>query len=467
MRVLSTKLSMVDNFSSELFYRIIVQWLQNAGPCRPIGDAFARCSSKEKVHLQEHYCTADTFTARRGDNCFYLFKLEHVFHEQTWTTEVIFQEALASKTVFFHIDCSRDATRFDEAPDIRTDVIRAFVKSGSVKQVAIPITSEPIEVTQELEQCIISAVKGHYTEEMPMVFITPFFGTMGTAVSEDALAKKLSGIAYVVRCDNEVSSTIQAKAKVRVPFNGAVAIYCSGGKPKVYRKEDAFYGSSLDQQILGEVQRFVTAKVDSYAPSWRELRNEQIQADALEKARLLDEAFDENGTLEEQLRRARDKISELMDENRTLRFKNEALELALSPNEDSGVIHKAPIKEFFDGEQHDLIVTVLNNALRNYTTDSRAYELLEAIIAANPECGNGREILATVKSVLSGGQAPRDSDFAKLRAVGFEVVSEQNHYKLRFMGNEKYWFTLFKTPSDARSGKNLVSDITKKISIYK
>ena len=114
-----------------------------------------------------------------------------------------------------------------------------------------------------------------------------------------------------------------------------------------------------------------------------------------------------------------------------------------------------------------LISVSLNNALRNYTTDSRAYELLEAIIAANPECGNGREILATVKSVLSGGQAPRDSDFAKLRAVGFEVVSEQNHYKLRFMGNEKYWFTLFKTPSDARSGKNLVSDITKKISIYK
>ena len=64
MRVLSTKLSMVDNFSSEIFYKIIVQWLQNAGPCRSIGDAFACCSGKEKVHLQGHYCTADTFTAR-------------------------------------------------------------------------------------------------------------------------------------------------------------------------------------------------------------------------------------------------------------------------------------------------------------------------------------------------------------------------------------------------------------------
>jgi hypothetical protein len=61
----------------------------------------------------------------------------------------------------------------------------------------------------------------------------------------------------------------------------------------------------------------------------------------------------------------------------------------------------------------------------------------------------------------------RESDLAKLRAVGFEVVSEANHYKLKFRGSEKYWFTLFKTPSDGRAGKNLVSDITKTLSVYK
>jgi hypothetical protein len=260
---------------------------------------------------------------------------------------------------------------------------------------------------------------------------------------------------------------VQAKAKRRTPFNGSVAIYCAKGKPKIYRQESAFHGTSLDKLILTEVQRFMTAKVDAEAPTWKALRNEMLQAEAKEKTILLDEAFDENGSLEEQLKRARSRIAELSEENRALRSKNETLELALESDRTDGFLTKAPVQEFFDGEQYDLIVTLLNNALRNYTPESRAYELIEKLVAINKETGNGREIFAVVKSVLSDGQAPRESDLAKLRLVGFEVVSEANHYKLKFRGSEKYWFTLFKTPSDGRAGKNLVSDITKTLSVYK
>ena len=181
----------------------------------------------------------------------------------------------------------------------------------------------------------------------------------------------------------------------------------------------------------------------------------------------MDEAFDENGTLEEQLKRARARIADLTEENRTLKSKNETLELALEGDRKDGFVTKAPILEFYDGEQYDFIITLLNNATRNYSQESRAYELAEQLLKVNKEVGNGREIFSVIKSVLSGVQTPRESDFAKLRAVGFDVVSETNHYKLKFKWSEKYWFTFFKTPSDGRPGKNLVSDITKNLSIYK
>ena len=271
----------------------------------------------------------------------------------------------------------------------------------------------------------------------------------------------------VLTCDNESTIGVQEKAKHRTPYNGTVAIYCPKGKPKIYRQENAFYGTSLEKIILMEVQRFVTAKVDVEAPTWKQLHTEMVQADAREKARLLDEAFDENGTLEEQLRCARERIADLKEENRTLKSKNETLERALESDRVDGFITKGPIAEFYDGEQYDLIVTLLNNALRTYTPQSRAYELAEQLLMVNKELGNGREIFSVVKSVLSDGQAPRESDLAKLWAVGFEVVSEVNHYKLKFRGSEKYWFTLFKTPSDIRGGKNLVSDITKTLSVYR
>ncbi len=467
MRVLSTKLPMTDAFTESNFFDIIVKWLKNAGPCKPIGEAFEKCDKKAKTHLQDTYCTIDTFSTEKDEALFSLFKLEHVFHEQTWTTEVILKVENKNKTVYFHIDCSRDATRFDEAPDIRTDVIRTFINSSFTKQPKVPITASPIETTPDLEDWLATAVREEYDGEMPLVFATRYYDSMGYAIDEDSLAKKLAGIAYVVTCDNDSTRSIQAKAKKRTPYNGSVAIYCSKGKPKIYRKEEAFYGTSLDKLILTEVQRFMAAKVDADAPTWKVLRAEQLQAEAKEKTLLLDEAFDENGSLEEQLKRAKAKIAEIAEENRALHAKNEMLELALESQGPSALITKSPIKEFYDYEQYDLIVNILSNALRNYNPESRPYELIESLLVANPEKGVGREIFSVIKATLSEGRSPRESDFAKLRAVGFEVVSEANHYKLKFCGSEKYWFSLSKTPSDARGGKNHVSDISKALNIYK
>lgn len=61
----------------------------------------------------------------------------------------------------------------------------------------------------------------------------------------------------------------------------------------------------------------------------------------------------------------------------------------------------------------------------------------------------------------------KDRDFRDLRELGFEISIDNTHYRLTFRENELYKFTLPKTPSDRREGKNSVSDITKRISVYK
>lgn len=467
MRVLSTKLPMNDTFTEKDLYGVIIEWLKNSGPCKPIGEALELCERKTNAHLEDTYCTIDSFVSKQNNELYYLFKLEHIFHEQTWTTEIILKVEETKRDLFFHIDCTRDATRFDDAPAIRTDVIRAFMNSGFVKQPKVPIVSTPIEMTGELEDWLAAAVREEYDEEIPLVLATRFFDCMGCAVDEYNLAQRLAGIAYVVTCDNEFARRLQAKARRRAPFNGAVAIYCAKGKPKLYRQESAFHGASLDTLVITEVQRLMTAKVDAEAPTWKVLHSEKLQEETKEKTVLLDEAFNENESLEEQIKRARKKIAELEEENRNLRAKNEILEFAVARDRSDSFLVKAPVPEFFDGEQYDLIVTLLNNALRNYNPESRAYELVEQLLNVNKEVGNGREVFSVVKEVLSAGRAPRESDLVKLRSVGFEVVADANHYKLKFTGSEKYWFSLSKTPSDIRSGKNLVSYITKTMSVYK
>ena len=165
MRVVSTKLKMVDAFTEAEFFGTINQWMKNAGPCKAVAEQLEACEEKVGVHLEAEYCIADTFQIEKEDSTFTLFKLEQEFHQQTWTNEVILKSAGSEKEVFFHIDCSRDATRFDEAPEMRTEVIRTFVNSGYVKQPKVPITSRTVEATNDLLDWIAAAIQEEYTEE--------------------------------------------------------------------------------------------------------------------------------------------------------------------------------------------------------------------------------------------------------------------------------------------------------------
>ena len=91
----------------------------------------------------------------------------------------------------------------------------------------------------------------------------------------------------------------------------------------------------------------------------------------------------------------------------------------------------------------------------------------QGILAENEVQGEGRAVDEMLKRVLSKGENIKERDLLDLQSLGFEVISDSNHYRLIYKGNEKYVITLHKTPSDARSGKNLVSDILKTISIYR
>lgn len=469
MRVVSTKLKMLDTFSENEYFSVIEKWLSAAGPCKAMAEQLKCCEDKNSAHLEADYCKADTSRIEKDGKVYTLFKIEQVFHEQTWTTEIILECAPGGKVVYFHIDCSRDATRFDEAPEMRTDVIRAFVNCGHLKQPTVPITSKPLEPTYELLDWVAGAIKEEYKDELPLVLATTYFDSRATEIEEYMLAKKLAGFAYVMVCDNEYTRLVKDRAEHQTPFNGAVCIYTKGGKPRQFRKRNAYYGASLDKQIANEVQRFVTSAVDAVAPTWEGLNTEQVRKVAEESAALAEEAFGENETLDEKLKRAEARIAALVQENMALTAKNESLQTALSRSESvQMIIEPSEIPEFFEGEQHDLVVSILTKALQNCgSKDTRQKELITDLLAHNKIIGNGKEMLEVVKAVFANGEDLSSKELADLKRVGFEITSDNTHYKLVYKGS-KYWFSLAKTTSDKNhSGKNLTSDITKTLSIYK
>ena len=56
------------------------------------------------------------------------------------------------------------------------------------------------------------------------------------------------------------------------------------------------------------------------------------------------------------------------------------------------------------------------------------------------------------------------SEQARLKDLGFTVIDEGPHFKLQFH-DCRYTFSIPRTPSDHREGKNTASDICKAIAI--
>ena len=468
MRVLSAKIDMQNCLKLEDFYSIIAKWLKNAGPCKTIGEELEQSSYKADFQSQTEYCKANNYVFKKPNVMYTVFKLEQIFHEQTWYTEVILQETNDLKTVYFHVSCSRDLTRFDDVPEIRTAVIRFFVESGFIKHSEIPVKTTPVEMTDDIIRWIANAYQEKYAGDIPLVLATTYFNSMACEIDENTVARKLAGIAHVIVCNDEYTRLIKERAKCKGPFNGAVAIYCKGGKPKQFRKDSVYHGTSLETMIIQEVQKYVTAKVDETAPTYESLHTEAVKEQAKQNEAMLNEFFGENESLEEQLKKAKTKISELTQENISLKAKNANLQRVLESDEiKEPIIKSSDIPEFFEGEQHDLVVTILKNALNTCgAKDTRKNELLVGLLKENPIIGNGEETLEIVKRIFSTGEEMTPQNITDLKRLGFEISSESPHYKLVYK-NSKYWFTVSKTPSDKRGGKNLVSDITRRLSVYK
>ena len=472
MKVLSTRLAMRDGYLPEQFRRTIIEWLKAGPPSKEVGERYEteEITTKPTI-LKAGYCTLETFILKRPDATYEACKLTHIYREQTWVTEAILKTTPHSESkVYINIDCLGDTTGFDEIPTVRTEIIRAFVKDAWLKEDILPISDEPIMLTGAEVNVVVDAINGSYRGSLPLIFVSKYFDSAGHEVDVQWLAKDLAGIGVVVaEQDDNYLEELKERTNRQNPFNGHIGIYFPHSRnARVYRPSDWRRYDSVNATIIKEVANYITAQTDAEGVSWEQLHGEILAHRAKESEDLLNETINENGTLEDQLKEAKEKLHRAVKETKLLAAQNESLLQALNARDDGRrMLIAAPIDEFFSGEQYDLVVTTLAKVLRTTETNTRAYELLEGILALNALRGEGKEVDETLKRVLSKGENVKERDLLELKAIGFEVVSDSNHYRLIYKGNDKYVVTLHKTPSDARSGKNLVSDILKTISIYR
>ena len=120
--------------------------------------------------------------------------------------------------------------------------------------------------------------------------------------------------------------------------------------------------------------------------------------------------------------------------------------------------------DYYPGEQHDFVLSILEQAKERCPSDSRPRDIIESILSVNSYVGRGKEIADEVTRIFKTGTPTSEAYISALEALGFRYITSKKHPKLRYQ--DKYIFVLSSTPSDnLRDGKNKLAEINKCIAI--
>ncbi len=223
---------------------------------------------------------------------------------------------------------------------------------------------------------------------------------------------------------------------------------------KMKAEEIARIAAEKSEQAIQEKLRAEKAALIAAAEREQARRNEKDLYDAIE----ID--------IKKATRELEEKVEGLERENNQLKSVNNTCRLPITGNTSEKNLHsernlvyfELTESDFYDLERKELILDILKN-VHNIHSDSRRHHVLKDLVSNNASTGNRETLKAEIQSLFKDYKKMNEQIRNELERMGFEIVSEKNHYKIRFREDNRYTVTFAKTPSDHRAGMNIARDI--------
>ncbi|MCM1558932.1 MAG: hypothetical protein NC123_05235 [Butyrivibrio sp.] len=470
MLVFSTRLPLRDEIEYSDCAKLFIEWARQS-PNYSFKNIEYNVQSKNDFD-----CTSDnvTFSIRYYESsqmqivACRLINKENVFN---WTSDCIFSCENGDKSLLIQLNCSRNDYN-TELPQINKPyIVRMFVEKGFCKDDAgIPVVDEPLQSDGDFYQICKDVMSGNLSYSMPIVYISCDIDGKNV-INSSFLAHQLSGVAHVF-----VENSYQTALKLREDTNGNnayagyIGIYFPGTRTcRRYGIEYYKDYKELTKAVIDSVWKALINCLDSTTYNWNQIIALQARQkmetwqdmsikDRQDLKQYVDNFDQENEDLREQ-------VASLNQQVYSLNVQLDAARAALSAaSEDKCFYKMGKEPDIFRGERNDLLFSILTQVLNKYPQNSRPYVLIKTLIDANPKIGENEHAITAVRDIFSDGEKLTAAKKAKLKMLGFEIEEDGAHYKLIFH-DQRYMFTVSKTPSDYRGGDNLSSEICNMLGI--
>jgi len=325
----------------------------------------------------------------------------------------------------------------------------------------IPVTDKAFRLSEGEAGIASALMRGLAKNKLPIVYVSAGFDG-NLLVNPDELALYVSGMAHVVvEPSRQFSYQVKTLTNSRNVFGGTIGVYWpdSDARSSYFLDEDMPNPRAIQIEIAKDIRLALANRRLRSTCTWAHLketisrkRYELLRSQGSTELQEYIDAFDaeqaaKDGTLIE----AEQEISRLRAEIRRLAAANDTSV--------AGLIASGNEQDLYAHEIRDMVISSMRDALRTARDNSRRQHDLLDLLGANQISGNTTKHEDEIKSLF---RTYRDMDAptrSALLRLGFDISEDGKHYKVIFQGDGRYTFTLPKTSSDHRAGKNIASDI--------
>jgi len=310
------------------------------------------------------------------------------------------------------------------------------------------------------------AILGELGNYLPIIYISTK-NDDSHIIDPIKLAYWVSGLAHVVVEPNRrFSFELNKLTFSQNAYGGVIGLHWpdSLARKKYFLDEETNTGEKLQKRISFDIQAALSNKRQHTQCTWINLK-EHIAKSRYEKLKnsgstAVDEyikSFDiELSAKQEIIDEANQEIDKLRKEIR--KYNSD------KTGKTDGVISYGKEVDLYPNEIKNTIIDSLTSYVKNNTLqNSRKNHVLSDIVGNNQFQCDAEDISSTIRKIFNDYTSMTPKIKSELLKMGFDISDEGKHHKVIFQGDSRYIFTLSKTASDHRTGKNFASDVIKKI----
>lgn len=465
MLLFSTMLNIVDTMTKDDFIRLVLEWNQTSTHAENIiqgiewnGEYTVKYSTDTlSLSINEY----------RDHNIIAVRFEKHEQNGTLWCTDYVMNFNERKMSILLNRSYKEEALKIDSEFSTPHFITLLIKKKYLKPDGNLPVSRDPIEVTEENLHILSDIVNRGSTYRLPVIYVSKTSDNK-SPVDVAILAGRLKGVAHIlVQSSTKLDSTIRAACHDKNEYKGGIGIYFPGETMPHIRyspKSGKTRETNLFEKILTKILQYNNTQFIEELYTYQGVLNGILAVQLQSQIKKREEADDLVLSTDDEIKDLKEKVYNLAREYRSLLTENNALRNKLNKEDQLPILVLGKEKDLFDGEIKDILLSFLEEYKNDLDPSTRRYHVINDILEENggaPSSVKGKE--KTLKTLFKSYKNISKTMRQSLADLGFEIIENGKHCKLVYYGDERYTFTIAKTPSDNRTGKNTAAMIIKGI----